>query len=436
MPVKMFRHAFLAAAACLAAACSGDGSTVVAPAIAARVPTSATIGPEGFATILDAPPAPFTPAAPAMPQPPTAEQIAGQEQFRRVAEFQNAIRDEVQALADRLRVAEKGNFVDLYFENEGEPSVVFQFLRDGAATLRKYSSNPHFVAETVRFSNEQLLAAMDYMLETFREDRVIESGGIGAGNAVTIRINVPEQEFRALVARKGVTIPPEVRLEFPVQRSAEEINAPLPAEIASLIRIFPRDDRPAGALHSINSRAKVVLRDGCFRIAGGGDDGALVLFPIGDGLFIDSAGYLAFGKDERPGYARVGETIVTPGSIGEVTAPELVGPIHAACGTAKVVKIHGMDSAAAEGVQERVSTNAGSLRQLKEMYGLSGARALKAFEACKESFGFGTCVLSPPPPVARQEDCPDGTTLSFGLCRTPEGYIRPLPKWIGDLIDN
>lgn len=433
----MFKHSLLATAACLAAACSAGGSTVVAPTTAAAsTPIGATIGRDGFATILDAPPAPFTPAAPRTPEPPTAKQIAGQEQFRRVAEFQNAIRDEVQTLADRLRVAEKGNFVDLYFENEGEPSVVFQFLRDGPATLRKYSSNPHFVAETVRFSNEQLLAAMDYMIETFRAERVIESGGIGAGNAATIRINVPEQEFRALVARKGVTIPPEVRLEFPVERSADEINAPLAANIASLIRIFPRDDRPAGALHSINSRAKVVLRDGCFRISGGNDDGALVLFPIGARLFIDSAGYLAFGDRERPGYARVGETIVTPGTIGKVTAPELVGPIHSACGTAKVVKIHGMDSAAAERAQERVSTNADSLRQLKEMYGLSGARAQKAFEACKESFGFDTCVLSPPPPVARQEDCPAGTKLSFGLCRTPEGYIRPLPKWIADLIDS
>lgn len=44
------------------------------------------------------------------------------------------------------------------------------------------------------------------------------------------------------------------------------------------------------------------------------------------------------------------------------------------------------------------------------------------------------CITIPPPPVARQEDCPAGTKLSFGLCRTPEGYIRPLPKWIERLV--
>lgn len=425
----------LLSAAMLGAAACAESSGSVAPTTEPAVPKGAAIGPNGFPTILDAPPAPFAPTPPGAPEPPTTEQMAAHEQFRRVAEFQNAIREEVQALADRLRVAEKDNFVDLYFENEGEPSVVFQFLRDGSETLRKHTSNPHFVAETVRFSKEELLAAMDYMIETFREDRVIESGGIGAANAVTIRINVPEDEFRALVARKGVTIPPEIRLEFPVQRSAEEVNAPLPANIAGLIRIFPRDDRPAGPLHSINSRAKVVLDDGCFRVAGGDHDGALVLFPLGARLFIDSQGYLAFGEQERPGYARVGETLVTPGTIGEVTAPELVEPIHAACGAGKVVKIHGMDSAAAERAQDRVSTNADSLRQLKEMYGLSDADALKAFETCKENFGFDTCVLSPPPPVMRKEDCPPGSTLSFGLCRTPEGYIRPVPKWIEELME-
>jgi hypothetical protein len=34
----------------------------------------------------------------------------------------------------------------------------------------------------------------------------------------------------------------------------------------------------------------------------------------------------------------------------------------------------------------------------------------------------------------RREDYPSGTTFSSGPCRTPEGYIRPVPKWMEDVI--
>ena len=166
------------------------------------------------------------------------------------------------------------------------------------------------------------------MWRVFGPDRVLESSGI-AHNRVDVRVWVTEAEFRALVQRKGVTLPEPVRLEFAAARPAAEVNGPLPDGIAPLVRIFPRDDRPLGVLHSINSMATVVLRDGCFRTTDAG--GALVLFPLGVRLLIDAEGYLAFGTGE-PGYGRVGETLIFPGSIGEVTAPDLVDPIHAACG--------------------------------------------------------------------------------------------------------
>ena len=46
-----------------------------------------------------------------------------------------------------------------------------------------------------------------------------------------------------------------------------------------------------------------------------------------------------------PGYARVGEAIVLPGSLGDVTIPALVDPIHVACGPGKVMKVTGMQPA-------------------------------------------------------------------------------------------
>jgi hypothetical protein len=430
----MIARAISLAALALAAACA-DAPDVETPGpatAAATGPRGAIKEPSGFATITDAPPAPFTPVPPGEPPRPTPEQVAGQHQFARAGAFQNGVMDQVTALDARLRREQVGNYVSLYFDNEGDPSVVFQFLRDGPATLARYTSHPRFIGRTVRFSQGQLTAASEFIWRTFGEHRVIESTGIGR-NSVTVRVSVPEEEFRALVASKGVTLPEPVELEFAAARPASAVNAQLPADIASLLRIFPRDDRPAGPLHSIDSIAKVELRDGCFRIAG--DEGGLVLFPLGTRLFIDAEGYLAFGA-EGPGYGRVGETLIFPGSIGEVTAAALVAPIHAACGPGRVLKINGTASAAAQRAQQAVGANAYAVRHFREAYGLSDAGARRAVERCQQQSGAGFCPMSPPRPVSSQSECPPGTRLGHGLCRTPEGYIRPLPEWLKEFADD
>lgn len=407
------------------AACSSTAATHGPSA-----PRGAILSAHGFATILDAPPAPYTPTKPGEPTLPTPAQLEGSRQLHRAGTFQNEVREEVEALAARLRVAEKGNFAELYYDNEGDPSVVFQFLRNGPETLRKYSSNPRFRGKTVRWTREQLHADMDWLWKTFQPDRALTSVGTGA-NEIHAEVAIPEQEWRALVARKGVKIPESVQLRFPAS-SAASVNTPLPARIAPLVRAFPRSDRFTTIVEAISSRAKVVLRDGCFRMPDQGD--ALVLFPAGAQLFLDPEGYLAFGPGPGPGYARVGEQIETPGVIHEVTTPALVEPIHRACGPGKVMKLNGLASAAAERAQQRVGDNFRAVRDFKTMYGLSDAQAQRALAACKKNMGFDTCLTSPPPPVRSQAQCPSGTKLSGGLCRTPEGYIRPLPKWLADLV--
>ena len=433
----MVRHFEVLVAAALLASCGGANEVAAPqPRRVAAAPAGAAIGPDGFATIVDAPPASFTPLQPGAPPPLTPSQVAGDEQFRRAGQFQNAVMAEVQALADRLRGAEAGNFVDLYFENAGEPHVVFRFLRDADATLARYTSDPRFRAATARFSSAQLQAAADFMLETFRDDRIVQGIGIGnKRNRAEVEIAVSEPEFRALVASKGVAIPDAVELRFSASEPVAALNRPLPPEIARLVRIFPRNDRPFGILHAIDSRARIVLEDGCFRISGGDRDRALVLFPLGAYLFVDRDNYLAYGDGEAAGYARVGEQLVFPGSIGEVTAPELVGPIHAACGAGTVVAITAMRSAAADGAQAAVTQNAAALRQLRESYGLSERVARKVLERCRQP--NGTCPMAPPPPPPPGGlSCPAGSKPSFGMCRTPEGHIRPIPAWIQTLIDD
>jgi len=218
----------------------------------------------------------------------------------------------------------------------------------------------------------------------------------------------------------------------------------VPAAVKEHIRIFPRHDRPAGALNAINSRVKLVLRDGCFR-ASDGDD-ALVLFPFGARLFVDSDNYLAFGSGESPGYARVGETVTFMGSVNEVSVPELVQPIHAACGPGKVIKVEGLASASAQGRQDAAMDNANALRRLQNQYGLGEAQARRAIAwldrkqvanrqvdengIALSPITASMVIDSPPRPVLDEADCPAGTSLVSFMCRTPEGYLRPLPAWL------
>lgn len=436
------------------AGCAGPGSRTIEAA--SDQPFRAEFGADGFATIRNAPPAEFQPTQPSNPPPRTAEQIAADEQFHRVGDFQNSVMDEVAQLSRRLEREERGNYVSVYYDNEGDPSVVFQFLRDGPATLRKYTQHPRFFGKTVRWSMEQLQADAQWMWQTFRADRVLQSTGIAA-NHVTAEVLVSEDEFRSLVARKGVTIPESIELKFRAAPVVPLVNPPRPAarddavpeSVARHIRIFPRDDRPAGPLNAIGSRVKVVLQNGCFRAAD--RDEALVLFPFGARLFVDEQNYLAFGRGEIPGYARVGETIAFMGSVNEVTEPVLVEPIHAACGPGKVIKVEGLESAAARGRQDLSDAEINALRSLQSRYGLDEAQARRAYSWLERRQanrvppdGNGNrlppitasmIISSPPRPVLNPADCPRGSTLSLGLCRTPEGYLRPLPEWLSEFME-
>lgn len=441
------------ALACPAACASPEKE---APPSSNGLPFRAEVSESGFATILSAPPASFDPVEPSPPAPRTAEQDAADAEFMRVADYQNSVSDEVQALAERLRREERGNFQTLLYDNEGELGVVFEFLRDGPATLRKYSKNSTFRGETVRWSQQELMAAAEFMWDRFRDDRVIQSTGV-ATQVVSAQISVSEAEFRALVKRKGVTIPEPVELIFHATPMVPLVNPPRPAaqdqavqdEVAPYLRVFPRHDRPAGALNAINSRATIVLKDGCFRAAD--RDDALVLFPFGAKLFVDSAGYLAYGSGEQPGYARVGEEVEFQGSINEVTIPELVDPIHDACGPGKVIKVEGMESAAARAAQDKVTDRANAIRSLENSYGLDARQAERALdwldargEANRQTSPDGILlppitgammVQMPPRPVMDPSECPPGSSLSFGLCRTPEGHLRPLPGWLVEFLE-
>jgi hypothetical protein len=75
-----------------------------------------------------------------------------------------------------------------------------------------------------------------------------------------------------------------------------------------------------------------------------------------------------------------------------------------------------------------------------QRYGGSWAEALKRVRRCRERLEQSLprvpdrapltdnpCGSTPPSPVGDPANCPPGTNLSGGLCRTAQGLVRPVP---------
>lgn len=394
---------------------------LLAAAASAAIPTGAKVEPSGFLTVRSAPAAAFTPVPPRDPAVKTPEQIEGDRQFSRVGAFQVQVRDEVRRLEERLRANEAGNFVSLRFDNEGEPSVVFSFLREAEATLRRYTADPRFRAVNVRWTEAQLQSAQERMFAFLSSERIAAMSGRGGLDFVEVKVELTREEYEAAAARRGFTAPEQVVLSF-AERNPAELNRPLPPAIARHVRYFARDLAPLGPVPSVQRSATVVLEDGCFRLAD--DSRALVVFPLGEQLFIDGEGYLAVGEN-KPGYARIGEAAVFGGVHRDVDHPRITEPLHKACGPGKVVAVNHLKSAAADRAQDIANDHAWLLRSLPESYGLTPAAARAFVRDCAAKWG-GRCIMSPPRPAV--QPCPEGTSLKHGMCRTAAGHIRPLPR--------
>jgi hypothetical protein len=280
---------------------------------------------------------------------------------------------------------------------------------------------PEFVGETVRWSKAEQAAAGEATLAFFRKHKINVEGGWGnKENRPIFRVGITEGEYLALAAKHGFTLPEPVLLTF-TDRPASARNQPLPPDVAKGIKLFARATQPVGPVEDTSTLVTVQLRSGCFRLKG---DGAHVVFPLGYTLHRDAAGYLTFGAAGEKGNAKVGEEAKFHGILREVRDDALVREVRTACGEGRVVAVNALKSAAAERLQEREAQRRWLRRSLGESYGLS-PRGIEAFIAdCEKS--MSVCREVPPPPPSGKP-CPAGTSLKHGLCRTPQGHIRPLP---------
>ena len=223
-------------------------------------------------------------------------------------------------------------------------------------------------------------------------------------------------------------------------------NSMMPASTGNHLRVFferlPTADEMAvlpsePATHNLVLRSfssRLIIQSGCLRLDL--PDRPLVRFVAPPLIQRDATGYLVLGghdADGRAGFSRIGEDVVwfhgpfehdqnTGSRPLTITDPDAVAPIHAACGLGRVVSLPPVVLSAA---LLQASQMDAAVKQFREMYGVDEATARRKLGDCRNSGACG--VVSPPPPVMDAKMCPAGTSLESGLCRTAEGYIRPIP---------
>ena len=309
---------------------------------------------EAYPTIESAPPIAFDQSLPPPDDRPNNEdswyardQGVSVDEARRRSRLRRQVDPELTRVRQALEAREADNFAGLWIQHQPEWGVVFAFVREPEATLRRYTSNPLFVARQVRFSSAELEAAR---MDMFGQ---LERAGIPAGggtyvmrNRVEIDLAVEQAELDRLVAEGRIRPSPMVLLRTPGMLEPSE---PVAADARRFVRIFPQQRLRTGAETSELNIGTIVLRDGCLRLDGPGDRDPLAYFGAESGLKLDAEGLLTIynrGGGERS--AHVGEWMVLGGGAGrEISDPAVLAPIRAACGEGPVVYVGNPQSYAA-----------------------------------------------------------------------------------------
>jgi hypothetical protein len=149
---------------------------------------------------------------------------------------------------------------------------------------------------------------------------------------------VEEAEFRALAATRGWELSPAVSFSFASPRPPA-FNDP---SLARYVRVFAREANAKGIQLTGGSRGRIVLEDGCFRLAAreGGAPGPLVMFERGTQLGVDDENYLVvIGGPERERRYRIGEIGSWGGPNGIDEDDPDVRELRRQCGVGPLVNV-------------------------------------------------------------------------------------------------
>ena len=325
----------------------------IAGSATAAVPTGVVIGRGGFATILRAPPSPTRDVKSARPTYNGPYEWYAQENGISLAEAKKrngeflAFRPTLDRLVERLRKHEPDNFVSVRMNHQPDWSYTLFFKRDPEATLRRYSVNPRVRAAKADYTEAELKALADPWVKRFSEAGIMGAYGFDTiAGKVSMMMQITEPEYRAVaLARNWGTLPGPLQLSFPRAPDGPRVDP----KVARYLRGFASESRSTGVQMEAGYSGRVVLDDGCLRLAGEGRSkakGPLVVFHRETGIGLDEQGYLA-AIDRRTGKAkgRIGERWGWAGP-NPATMFDGLEQLKAACGDGPVINVGNPESEA------------------------------------------------------------------------------------------
>jgi hypothetical protein len=313
--------------------------------VAAPLPTGSSLSPDGFLTILEVPPSPYPDEPP--PEPPNIDDFA-----RRVGSRDPAVRAkawedangsaafqaELQRLREVLAREQPGNFVDVRLVRDPAVAAEIWFKRDAARTLARYTSNPQFRARQGGLNRDELQALQNLWVQRSEGGSLINTVGVDPfTGTVELGIAVEEDIFRREAARRGWALGPNLTLQFPRPRP------PAFAEpgLERWVRIFARESNAKGIQLLAGNTGRIVLEDGCFRLARrtAAEPAPLVMFGRETQLGRDAQGYLVVRSEEGRQQYRIGEIGSWGGPNGVDEADPQVQALRARCGAGPIVNV-------------------------------------------------------------------------------------------------
>ena len=331
-------------------ACAIATPDVVSVEPAGTAPAATSVAPGAYLPVREAPPTPFPATPPAPPESldnfarrtAMAKSDAERAKMWEEANGSRAFQDEVGRLAQLLPEREPDNFVQIRLVRDEtstrDPRPLLgaevSFKRDATATLAKYTDHPEIFARQGGLSEAEMEALRGLWLERLRD--VGMGWGMSsdpAAGSLEVDVGVTEEAFRALAAEKGWSWGDEVRFSFAPPRPPAFADPALERQV----RAFARENSRPGARNTALFHGRIVLEDGCFRVAG--EEPALALFDYRAQLARDPEGYLIVAAPgETRGY-RIGEPGAWGGPNGVDEDSEDVRRLRAACGEGPIMNV-------------------------------------------------------------------------------------------------
>ncbi|MGY0652277.1 hypothetical protein ACW7GZ_10510 [Luteimonas sp. A537] len=249
-----------------------------------------------------------------------------------------AASSDARALDRQLKAQTAGNYIGMRIVHDLDPRFAFQFRRDAAATLARFTSDSRFVAAEGGIPREELQPLFDEWWKRFKPHRILGGGSVMEFEGeVQFDMTIDGAGYRVIAARENWVLPERVRLNFPPPPNPRSVDPAL----VPLVRVFAREDRLPAVVPLAAHSGRLILRDGCFRMQGDGDEEPLVLFGRDVELGLDGDGYLVVtepqGSDVDRSAARVGERVVWSGPRGVDDADEGVTALRTACGPDPII---------------------------------------------------------------------------------------------------